>query len=390
MKKLSILVVALVFLMSACDNEGKKDGEVSKADSGTVTEKSFIPTETSKSLSYKTDNTLENGQDQCRDILSQGLMREFKFTSKKDYVLALKRAITSSDEQIRQTNRSNNVNASIGIKILTLGFGSSSSDQDYLNIKKKYMENTSLDISEHDLQQIEIRIADPVIVQAWSDCMGGNKNGISYKVFGDVAKDFTVQLVYIPTSAFDPKVITLNNFVISKGITPVAPLKFKSGLKLRQYESTSQQFSRKNNDAATITIDSRYKPVSIALNRIVPEPETEEIWTKTDENGNLYKQVFYATTPECHDCSDKPLIVWSRTETLDNKNGKIYRVDRDCSGSGCGWNYSSASDGYGIVYHILDPGNQFWYERRIGGVACTEINTAYYEVKRRVPKNLAK
>lgn len=381
MKNLIRLVILLALFNSACNSEKK---ETPDEDPSTTTNVVLKDENSNQSFSYvQGDAAYLTSESECNQILQQGIMQEFKFTSKKEYVQSIQNAITMSDEEIRKRESENDTNLDIGYKLITLGFGSSSSDKEYNEIRKKYVNNSKIDISDKDLITIESRIADPNIVKAWSECISSRK-GILYKINGDQSKEFTIQIQYVP-QPLQPNKIKVTNFTTSGSIEAIGSIVFKPGLKLNSNQSFTQKFKRKTPGIGTLSIDSKLNPVNIYIPALVRrKPDSTVVWTSTDEHGNKYSQVYVTGLPECHDCRDRPGIEVSKIERLDNPNGRIYQVVRKCIGE-CSWNYSKAPDGRADFLEIQPDKRSFYWQRFNQGPACTEQYTAYYEVQKKVP-----
>lgn len=399
--KRTLFFFAVVSLMLSCNNSTEKktdDNSGQKTKSKDSTNAETIASYANVRTNYYNTSGGGGATGQvCGQILHDGTMRYYKYTNLHDYKAALKKAITLDESQLKTLDDSKS--ASLGISLpmakgLAAFNGDYSSDhEEYESIRKKYTDNSTLEISDEDLVKIEQQIGDPTIVNAWRECIQTafkNERGIRAFTSGDEFSDFVLNLNYFPKSQFDPKKTKVTAIDFSSNLQKVGEDQIKKGATLESYTGLAQRFKRINNKLpAYIKVSVQgFSVETVDLIAFVPppvNPEYETQWLKEDEKGNKYFQSFVINHPQCWDCSDDDeFIISSQTFNLDDKSGKIYEIKRDCSGSGCAWNYSPVP-GAGYADNVKTLSNtSFFIQRLIKGPPCTETYTAYYEKQRQV------
>lgn len=394
MKKLLSLLIC-VWLMSACKNQKTESETNNSKDSINAIQ---IATYSNVRTNYYMTSGGGNGTGQvCGQILHDGTMRYYKYTNIHDYKASLKKAITLDESELKTLDDSKSISLGISLpmaKGLAAFNGDYSSDhQEYENIRKKYTDNSSLEISDEDLVKIEEQIGDPTIVNAWKECIETafkNERGIRAFTSGDEFSDFVLNLNYFPKSQFDPKKTKITAIDFSNNLQKIGQDQIKKNATLESYTGLAQRFKRINNKLpAYIKVSVQGFSVEtlelVAFVQLPVKKVYETQWLDVDEKGNKYFQSFVINHPQCYDCSDDDkFIISSQTFNLDDKNGKIYEIKRECSGSGCSWNYSPVPDaGYADNIKKLSE-TSFFIQRLIKGPVCTETYTAYYKKERKV------
>ncbi len=176
----------------------------------------------------------------------------------------------------------------------------------------------------------------------------------------------------------------------SSNLEKIGQDQIKKGATLESYTGLAQRFKRTNKKLPAY-IKVSVKGVSVAPLNLEPyiekplNPKYEPQWMKEDEKGNKYFQSFVIDHPQCWDCrKDNEFIISSKTFDLEDKNGRIYEIKRECLGSGCAWNYSPVP-GAGYADYIKQLSSiSFFIQRKIKGPVCSEIYTAYYEKERNI------
>lgn len=330
----------------------------------------------------------------CRDVIDKGTMRYFKYKSVHEFKAALKKAIVLDEDQLKSIDDSKSASLGVSIplaKALAAFNGSYNSDhEEFESLKRKYRDNSTLDISDEDLLQIEMQVGDPTLIDAWKFCIKEafqNERGIQTFTSGDEFSEFVLNLNYFPKSKFDPERTTVTGIDYSSNLKLIGRENIKEGATLENYTGLTQKFKRLENRLPAyikISVEGFDVP-AIDLIAFVPPPKNpvyEPQWMKEDEKGNKYFQAFVINHPECWDCSDDDeYIISSQTFNLDDKAGKVYEIKGECSGSGCGFNYSPPENPGGITR--LSP-TSFAIRRIIKGPVCSETYTAYYEKLRDV------
>ncbi len=398
MKKMLILIAVSYFILS-CGNSnsgGDKDGESSRLKDSTQANQ--IASYTNVRTNYYSSSGGGGATGQvCEQILRDGTMRYYHFSSVQVYKEALKKAITLDESQIKTLDDSKATSLGVSLPLLkglaAFNGDYSSDHEEYEEIRRKYTDNSTLDISDEDLVKIEQKIGDPKIINAWKDCIETafkNERGVRAFTSGDEFNDFVLNLNYFPKGRRDPEKTKIRSITFTSNLKKVGQDQIKAGAKLESYAGLAQQFKRLDNKTpATITItveDFSVEPVN--LSAYIPPPVNPEYqlqWVKEDEKGNKYFQAFVINHPQCWDCSDDDkYIISSQTFNLDDKEGKVYEIKRECSWSGCSWNYSPVP-GAGYADNIKTLSNtSFFIERLIKGPPCTETYTAYYEKQRKI------
>ncbi len=397
-----ILGISIFLLMGSCSNSTK----------GTSNNESFTETNKGRDSLYAQtiasyanvrsnyfDSSSGSGStgEVCGQILRDGTMRYYKYTNIHDYKAAMKNAINLEEEEFSSLDDSKA--ASLGISLpmlkgLSSFYGDYNSNHEEMNyLKKKYSDNSTLEISDEDLNIIEQQIGDPTIVNAWKECIFKafeSERGIRAFISGDEFGDFVLNLNYFPINDADKKNRKVYSIDFSENLEKIGTDKIKKGAILENYTGLSQSFKRTNNKLpAYIQINVKGVAVqNIKLKSFVEKPLEavySKKWMKVDEQGNNYFQSFVINHPQCWDCNDDDkFIISSQTLNLNETNGKIYEIKRECVGSGCGWNYSPVpGEGYADNIKILSN-NSFFIQRLIKGPSCTETYTAYYEKERNV------
>jgi hypothetical protein len=402
MKNLLPFFIFMSWQLLSCNNSSSSDETVDSSNGKSKLHDSAKAEEIASYANVRTNyyNTSGGGGSTgqvCGQILHDGTMRYFNYSNLHEYKSALKKAITLDESQLNTLDDSKS--ASLGISLpLAKGLAAFNGDyesdhEEYNELRRKYTDNSSLEISDEDLVKIEQRIGDPNIINAWKECIQTafkNERGIRAFTSGDEFSDFVLNLNYFPKSQYDPKKVKIASIDFSSNLQKVGNDQIKKGVFLETYTGLAQKFKRLNNkQPAYIKVSVQgFSVETVTLEPFIPPPINpvyEQKWMKVDEEGNQYFQAFVINHPQCWDCSDDDkFIISSQTFTLEDKAGKIYEIKRDCSGSGCGWNYSPVPGaGYADNVKILSA-TSFFIQRLIKGPPCTETYTAYYEKQRNV------
>jgi hypothetical protein len=113
----------------------------------------------------------------CRDILftgpdgKGGIKDEFKFSSKKDFLLEVRRMLSMSKEDIEREVREGKVSAGFAYKVLSLNASDSTSDEKFKQLKESLDRLEEVGLSSSEEVTIEQAFASEAIVKAWGDCM---------------------------------------------------------------------------------------------------------------------------------------------------------------------------------------------------------------------------
>lgn len=392
-KTLLFFWIIVVFGCNNSDKTGQKDGN----ENDSINAKQIATYANVRTNYYLTSGGGNQTGQVCGQILHDGTMRYYKYTNIHDYKAALRKAITLDETELRTLDDSKSASMGISLpmaKSLAAFNGDyESNHEEYEYLRKKYIDNSTLEISDEDLVKIEEQIGDPTIVNAWKECIQTafkNERGVRAFTSGDEFSDFVLNLNYFPKSQYDPKKTKITAIDFSSNLQKVGEDQIKKGAVLESYTGLAQRFRRINNKLpAYIKVSVQgFSVETLDLEAFVEppiKPEYQTKWLKTDEKGNEYFQSFVINHPQCWDCSDDDeFIISSQTFNLDDKKGKIYKITRECSGAGCPWNYSPiAGAGYADNMKQLSE-TSFFIQRLIKGPLCTETYTAYYEKERRV------
>lgn len=328
--------------------------------------------------------------DQCNDVLKDGVFNRYKFESKEKMKLAIQKFITYSRDQIDSIKNGTKIDADIPIPMAEefLSFGLSYEDEEkqFQEIKEKYKDSTTINLETSEEIFVERIFASKTIVSAWEKCMEMklSQKGIVVKLIGNKSKNFIMMLNKIPANKFDPKKAKITSIITSPNIKMLQPINLKKGWFLKDFEGISQSFFRLDSATASIVVNfDGFDAVTLNIPAIIkPKPiaKFEEKWFKEDENGNKYFQVFSFPTEDRH---NKGGVIREGDLALTDKSGRIYNVEHFCSDFG-GWCYNP-NGGYAIKYFLTNTEkNSFRWSRKFDGRGHTDTYIAYYEKKRSV------
>ncbi len=179
MKKIIYGIALLCMLASqiGCSNENSNSEIVKKEqkENDSINAKMIASYSNVRTNYYNTSGGDGSAGQVCAQILHDGTMRYYNYTSLHDYKKALKKAITLDESQLKTLNDTKSASLGVSLPVLkalaNFNGNYDSNHEEYENIRKKYTDNSKLEISDQDLVIVEQQIGDPTIVNAWKECI---------------------------------------------------------------------------------------------------------------------------------------------------------------------------------------------------------------------------
>jgi len=104
-------------------------------------------------------------------------------------------------------------------------------------------------------------------------------------------------------------------------------------------------------------------------------------WQPINAEGLPYREVFKHATENRHGRTD---VVAAGTDRLQDRKGRITRVEYSCEGATCGWSRHPDGAHFAGDVTVQDPPNAFSWRRRWEGDPAIDTYTAFYEMPVRV------
>jgi hypothetical protein len=337
-------------------------------------------------------STTSFAQSICNEILKQGAFDYYELQSEKHFDYIFKKLVVMSREEIEQQINNRTLEASIPIPFaetfLNLAYGDD--ENRYKHIKEFYQNNTEVNISTDDRTWLVSKIANEKIVSAWEHCVIDKE--LNLELTGDIKNDFSISLMYKPNRE-GPRSTILTGVTISSNLKKTNADKFKTGQRINQFNSYTQQFKRTDSNSVSLVLDIKGfpKPVKIEIPAIPkPLPKYEVRWFNTDEQGKpYYYDHTFMSANNSHPDDKCCAIMVDKNVTLAQlgiTNARILDISYTHAGAGCGWNYNQngAGGGYAGQYSISADRQSFHWWRSWDGIPCQETYRIYYEKPRGV------
>lgn len=328
-------------------------------------------------------NNYTFAQDACSDILQWGVYDSYNISNERQFDYLFTELVNMDKEQLRNqiNNRSLDVNIPLPLaeSFLSLDASSGSNEEIYNRVKQSYESSTYNSISSTDRQYLYANVVNTNIVSSWQTCMS-NPSIIELEIQGNIKTTFSLSIKYVHGDvALSDRDITGVNY---SNLSIAGDTVFTVGKSLKPLNTYSQIFVRSDSSEAFIilNIEDYAEPVTLSLPSISPPPPVYEVkWYKRDNSGELYSETFRHISESRH---NRPARYAGGEYYLSDSGGKIYKVEFNHDGGGCGYNYHPVS-GYGKWVRILQPTqNGFEWKRKWDGHPCEEFYTAFYMIKR--------
>jgi hypothetical protein len=137
-----------------------------------------------------------NAQDNCRDILHEGIFESLDFSQDKSFENQFDSWIASDNFNSYATNSGNDFSLSIPIPDFPIGLNSGSSNESINEFKSSYANKLNTENKRNIREYLVKKTASNEIIAAWSNCIISTK-GSSNGLVSDIKNDFESQYVIV-------------------------------------------------------------------------------------------------------------------------------------------------------------------------------------------------
>lgn len=197
----------------------------------------------------------------CDDIIAQGLRDHSHFESYDALKVQFSETLKKTYQQIKeQAEKGSGSGKIVAFGILEMGGGGGSEQQRLENIRSTYERDTSLFYNSEIFKRLVMATTNESVVNAWRDCMA-SKTLMSFYT-GDASSEFLVYLRYVPRDSSHPDSApisdvghTTNLALRHEGTDASSAPKIREGAALKKFAMLSQVITRKDQRAASLSVD---------------------------------------------------------------------------------------------------------------------------------------